>query len=106
MEILNKNNGSTIATWIAILVMIIEIIAKQFGIDIPHDTVVLFATGVVTFIIAIYSSKHPNTLSILGNDQPTNNEQNTENQIQQTDDPVEESNLILNDEYTSDEDGC
>ena len=101
MEILNKNNGSTIATWIAILVMIIEIISKQLGIDIPHDTVVLFATGVVTFIIAIYSSKHPNTLSILGNDQPTNN---TENQIQQTDDPVEESNLILNDEYTSDED--
>ena len=61
------NNATTIATWIGIIVLIIEVICKHFGIDIPHDTVVMFVSGVVTFIIAIISSKNPNTIPWLGN---------------------------------------
>ena len=61
------NNATTIATWTGILVLIIEAIAKHFGIDIPHDTVVMFVTGVLTFIIAIISSKNPNDFDFLGN---------------------------------------
>lgn len=66
------NNATTIATWTGILVFIIEVICKQFGIEIPHETTVMFATGVITFIIAIISSKNPNTLSWLGNDSKQN----------------------------------
>ena len=73
-EILQKNNISTIATWTAIIVMIIEIIAKHFNLDIPHDTITLFVSGVITFIIAVYSSRHPNDLKCLGND--TNGDEN------------------------------
>ena len=61
------NNATTIATWTGIIVLIIEIICRHFGIDIPHDTIVMFVTGLVTFIIAIISSKHPNDLAFLGN---------------------------------------
>lgn len=61
------NNATTIATWTGILVFIIEVICKHFGIDIPHDTTVMFVTGLVTFIIAIISSKHPNDFEFLGN---------------------------------------
>ena len=84
------NNTSTIATWIAICVMIIEVILKQLGIEIPHETVVMFVTGVITFIIAVWSSRNPNTFAFLGN-QP------------QTAEPSE----VLNDEYIlpDDEDG-
>ena len=61
------NNATTIATWTGIIVFIIEVICKHFGIEIPHETVVMFVTGVVTFIIAVISSRNPNTLSWLGN---------------------------------------
>lgn len=61
------NNATTIATWTGILAFIIEVICKQFGIEIPHETTVMFATGVITFIIAVISSKNPNTLPFLGN---------------------------------------
>lgn len=61
-------NISTIATWTAICVMIIEVILKHLAIDIPHDTIVMFVTGVITFIIAIWSSRNPNTFAFLGND--------------------------------------
>ena len=64
---MDVNNASTIATWTAIVVMIIEIICKNFGIEIPHETVVMFVTGVITFIIAVWSSRNPNTISWLGN---------------------------------------
>ena len=83
------NNATTIATWTGILVLIIEIISKHFGIDIPHDTIVMFVTGLVTFIIAIISSKHPNDLEFLGN-APT---------------PIDSEEPVLNDEYECDEDG-
>lgn len=61
------NNATTIATWTGIIVFIIEVICKHFGIEIPHETVVMFVTGVITFIIAVISSKNPNTLKCLGN---------------------------------------
>ena len=77
------NNSTTIATWTGIIVLIIEVICKHFGIIIPHETVVMFVTGVITFIIAIWSSKNPNTLAFLGN-APT---------------PVETEEPVLNDEY-------
>lgn len=64
------NNATTIATWTGILVFIIEVTCTHFGIEIPHETTVMFATGLITFIIAIISSKHPNTFKFLGNDNP------------------------------------
>jgi uncharacterized membrane protein len=89
---MESNNISTIATWTAIIVMIIEIICKHFGITIPHDTVVMFVSGVITFIIAVWSSKNPNTFNILGNGP----------------NPVASEETILNDEYVTgdDNDGC
>lgn len=85
------NNSTTIATWTGIIVLIIEVICKHFGITIPHETVVMFVTGVITFIIAIISSRNPNTFGFLGN-APT---------------PVASEETILNDEYvTGDEDDC
>ena len=77
------NNATTIATWTAIIVMIIEVICKHFGVEIPHETVVMFVTGVITFIIAVISSRNPNTLGWLGN-APA---------------PVEAEEPVLNDEY-------
>lgn len=61
------NNATTIATWTGIIVFIIEVLCKQFGIEIPHETVVMFVTGVITFIIAVISSRNPNTFACLGN---------------------------------------
>ena len=80
---MDTNNVSTIATWTAICVMIIEVILKHLGIEIPHETIVMFVTGVITFIIAIWSSRNPNTLGFLGN-APT---------------PVDAEEPVLNDEY-------
>ena len=64
---METNNFSTITTWTAIIVMIIEVICKPLGIEIPHETIVMFVTGVITFIIAVWSSKNPNTIPWLGN---------------------------------------
>ena len=83
---METNNISTIATWTAIGVMIIEILLKHLGIEIPHDTVVMFVSGVITFIIAIWSSKNPNTMRILGN-KPT----------------IETEEPVLNPEYECDD---
>lgn len=66
----DTGNVSTIATWTAIIVMIIEVIIKHFGLDIPHETIVMFVTGIITFIIAVWSSKNPNTFEFLGNATP------------------------------------
>ena len=77
------NNSTTIATWTGIIVLIIEVILKHFGIIIPHETVIMFVTGLLTFIIAIISSRNPNTFGFLGN-APT---------------PVEAEEPVLNDEY-------
>lgn len=85
---METNNISTIATWTAIIVMILEIIFKHFNLDIPHDTTVMFVTAVLTFIIAVWSSRNPNTLKFLGNSKPQ----------------VESEEPVLNDEYESDPD--
>ena len=86
---METNNVSTIATWTGIIVLIIEVICKHFAVDIPHETIVMFVTGVITFIIAIWSSRNPNTLKWLGN-APA---------------PVASEETVLNDEYvTGDED--
>ena len=77
------NNATTIATWTGILVLIIEVICKHFGIEIPHETVVMFVTGIVTFVIAIISSKHPNSFDWLGN----------------APEPIDSTEPVLNDEY-------
>ena len=82
------NNSTTIATWTGIIVLIIEVICKHFGITIPHETVVMFVTGVITFIIAIISSRNPNTFGFLGN-APA---------------PINAEETVLNDEYECDED--
>ena len=87
---METNNVSTIATWTGIIVLIIEIICKHFGIVIPHETIVMFVSGVITFIIAIWSSKNPNTIPWLGN-KPQ---------------PMESEETVLNDEYECDDDGC
>lgn len=88
------NNATTIATWTGIAVFIIEVICKHFGIEIPHETVVMFVTGIVTFIIAVISSRNPNTFEFLGNG--SSQKENNYN-----DAPV------LNDEYeSSGDDGC
>lgn len=82
------NNSTTIATWTGIIVLIIEIICKHFGITIPHETIVMFATGLITFIIAIISSRNPNTFGFLGN-APA---------------PIETEETVLDDEYETGED--
>lgn len=84
------NNSTTIATWTGIIVLIIEVICKHFGITIPHETVVMFVTGVITFIIAIISSRNPNTFACLGN-APA---------------PINSEEPVLNDEYECDDDEC
>jgi len=101
---METNNLSTIATWTGIIVLIIEIICKHFEIVIPHDTIVMFVSGVITFIIAVWSSRNPNTIPWLGND-PTYGPTTTttaSTEIFDNDAPV------LNDEYTTgdDDDGC
>lgn len=84
------NNATTIATWTGIIVLIIEVILQHFAVDIPHDTIVMFVTGLITFIIAIISSKNPNTLDWLGNGST----------------PINTEEIVLNDEYECDDDGC
>ena len=77
------NNSTTIATWVGIIAFLIETLLKHFGIEIPHATVIMFVTGVLTFIIAIISSKHPNTFAFLGN----------------APEPINTEEPVLNDEY-------
>lgn len=63
-EILQKNNISTIATWIAIT---ITAILTYLGYTVDYQTLLPVISAVITLAIAIWSSKHPNTLNILGN---------------------------------------
>lgn len=61
-------------------------IAIQLGTD--DGTVIAFLTAVLTFILAIYDARYPNTMSIFGN-KPH---------------PTLEESEILNDEYEADVD--
>jgi hypothetical protein len=74
-EILTKENLSTIATWLAI---VLGALFNYFGITIGQAELTLFTTGLITLLIAIYSSIHPNKLTVLGNNENTQIEENQE----------------------------
>lgn len=80
---LNTNNISTIATWI---VVIIGPLLAYLGYNIDQNTLIPIVTAIIGLIIAVWSSKHPNTISVLGN-APT---------------PINGEEPVLNPEYESD----
>ena len=84
---METNNISTIATFLAIC---ITGILAYFGYTVDQAQLATVLMSVITLIIAIWSSRNPNTLAILGN-APT---------------PIESEETVLNDEYECDEDGC
>ena len=83
------NNISTIATFIAIC---LTAILAYFGYSVDQAQLATVIMSVITLIIAIWSSKNPNTLKCFGNDiRP----------------PYDINDQVLNDEYECDEDdGC
>lgn len=58
------NNISTIATFIAIC---LTAILSYFGYTVEQAQLVPVIMGVITLIIAIWSSKNPNNIAALGN---------------------------------------
>ena len=83
---METNNISTIATFAAIC---ITAILAYFGYTVDQAQLATVIMSVITLIIAIWSSKNPNTLEILGN-KPV----------------IDTDETVLNDEYECDEDGC
>ena len=84
---METNNISTIATFAAIC---ITGILAYFGYTVDQAQLATVLMSVITLIIAIWSSKNPNTLAVFGN-QPK----------------VDSEEPVLNDEYECDEDdGC
>ena len=67
-NLLTKGNITTIATWIAIG---ISGLIAYFGIEFDLTPFIPVISIIITLGIAIYSSKHPNTLKFLGNDEDT-----------------------------------
>ena len=61
---LNTANISTIATWIAIA---ITGILAYFGIELDLNALIPLIAAIITFIIAVWSSKNPNQIGALGN---------------------------------------
>jgi hypothetical protein len=84
---METNNISTIATFAAIC---LTTILAYFGYTVDQAQATTVIMGVITLIIAIWSSKNPNTLGVFGNDKPT----------------VESEEPVLNDEYEVGDDGC
>ena len=85
---METNNISTIATFAAIC---LTTILAYFGYTVDQAQATTVIMGVITLIIAIWSSKNPNTLSFLGNAKP----------------PVESEEPVLNEEYLyGEDDGC
>ena len=82
---MQENNISTIATFIAI---ILTGVIGYFGYTVDQTQLATVIMSIITLIIAIWSSKNPNTLACFGN-APT----------------VETEEPVLNDEYECDEDG-
>ena len=62
----STNNISTIATFIAIA---ITAILAYFGYTVDQGQLATVLMSVITLIIAIWSSKNPNTIQALGNGQ-------------------------------------
>ena len=84
---METNNISTIATFIAIC---LTMILAYFGYTVDQTQLATVIMSIITLIIAIWSSKNPNTLACFGN-QPT----------------VDSTEPVLNPEYECDEDdGC
>ena len=77
---MDTNNLSTIATFLAIC---ITGILAYFGYTVDQAQLATVLMSVITLIIAIWSSKNPNTLAILGN----------------APEPVETEETVLNPEY-------
>jgi len=67
-DLFTKGNITTFATWAAI---VLSFIFSYFGFQIDQGVLIAFICMIVTLIIALYSSKHPNNLEIFGNDQET-----------------------------------
>ena len=86
---MDTNNISTIATFIAIC---LTTILAYFGYTVDQAQATTVIMGVITLIIAIWSSKNPNTLAILGN----------------APEPINTEEPVLNQEYECecDDDGC
>ena len=85
---METNNISTIATFIAIC---LTTTLAYFGYTVDQAQASTVIMGVITLIIAIWSSKNPNTMAILGNAKT----------------PIDSEEPVLNDEYEyGDEDGC
>ena len=74
------NNISTIATFIAIC---ITGILAYFGYEVDQGQLATVVMSIITLIIAVWSSKNPNTLKWLGNAST----------------PVTGEEPVLNDEY-------
>ena len=62
---METNNISTIATFTAIC---ITGILAYFGYNVEQAQLTTVIASIITLIIAVWSSKNPNTLSILGNE--------------------------------------
>ena len=63
-DIFKKENISTIAVWVY---MIISPILVKYGIDIDQATFTAFFVALFGIILAIWSSRNPNDLEVLGN---------------------------------------
>lgn len=77
---MDTNNISTIATFIAIC---ITGILAYFGYSVDQAQLAAVLMSVITLIIAIWSSKNPNTFAVFGN----------------APEPIDTEEPVLNDEY-------
>ena len=82
---METNNISTIATFLAIC---ITGILAYFGYTVDQGYLATVIMSVITLIIAVWSSKNPNTLAFLGN----------------ATDTLDTEEHVLNDEYECAED--
>lgn len=65
----STNNISTIATFIAIA---ITALLAYFGYTVDQGQLATVLMSVITLIIAVWSSKNPNTIAALGNSDDNN----------------------------------
>jgi hypothetical protein len=79
---METNNISTIATFAAI---IITAILSYFGYTVDQNELTPLILGLITLAIAVWSSKNPNNLAILGNAKPEQE--------------FTDEDLVLNEEY-------
>ena len=80
---METNNISTIATFLAIC---LTGILAYFGYTVDQAQLATVLMSVITLIIAVWSSKNPNTLEILGN----------------APEPIDNTEPVLNPEYECD----